>query len=117
MPIPIVSETQQTPIIALVDRILTAKKRDPNADTSALEKEIDALVYKLYGLTDEEIAIVEGKAGNGEQGTGNSASTGAMANKPRERGGPAGSVTLPMRGKAHPPRKPPRNDEDGEVLE
>jgi DNA-binding CsgD family transcriptional regulator len=28
--------------------------------TSALEREIDVLVYGLYGLTDEEIAIVEG---------------------------------------------------------
>ena len=30
-------------------------------DTSALEREIDVLVYGLYGLTDEEILIVEGK--------------------------------------------------------
>jgi hypothetical protein len=45
----------------LVDRILAAKKTDPTADTSALEAEIDQLVYKLYGLTDEEIAVVEGR--------------------------------------------------------
>jgi len=31
------------------------------ADTSTLEKQIDEMVYKLYGLTPEEIAIVEGK--------------------------------------------------------
>jgi hypothetical protein len=31
------------------------------ADTSALEREIDEMVYKLYGLTEDEIAIVEGK--------------------------------------------------------
>jgi len=30
-------------------------------DTSALERQIDKMVYKLYGLTEEEIAIVEGK--------------------------------------------------------
>jgi hypothetical protein len=29
------------------------------ADTSALEREIDRIVYDLYGLTEEEIAIVE----------------------------------------------------------
>jgi hypothetical protein len=29
-------------------------------DTTALEREIDRLVYELYGLTEEEIAIVEG---------------------------------------------------------
>ena len=51
----------QAEIAALVDRILTAKKKDSNADTSALESEIDQLVYKLYGLTDDEIAIVEGR--------------------------------------------------------
>ncbi len=31
-----------------------------NANTSALEQEINQLVYALYGLTKEEIAIVEG---------------------------------------------------------
>jgi len=31
-----------------------------NTDTSALEKQIDEMVYALYGLTSEEIAIVEG---------------------------------------------------------
>ena len=48
-----------------VNQILTAKAADRNdgpatADTSALEAEIDRLVYALYGLTDDEIAIVEG---------------------------------------------------------
>ena len=45
----------------MVREILTAKKANPEADTSELEAEIDALVYKLYGLTDEEIAVVEGR--------------------------------------------------------
>jgi len=31
------------------------------ADVSAWEAEIDRLVYALYGLTEEEIAIVEGR--------------------------------------------------------
>jgi hypothetical protein len=31
------------------------------ADTSALEHQFDEMVYKLYGLTEDEIAIVEGK--------------------------------------------------------
>jgi len=127
MAVPELTADNTEPIISLVDRILAAKKADPNADTSALEKEIDALVYKLYGLTDEEIAIVEGKAGNGERGTGNGASAGAVADKSEKVGGHAGlpaeasakegCVTLPVRGKAHPPRKPPRDDDDEEVLE
>ena len=47
-------------ITAIVDQILTAKKSDPNADTTALETEIDQLVYQLYELTAEEIKIIEG---------------------------------------------------------
>ncbi|WQU69386.1 Eco57I restriction-modification methylase domain-containing protein [Helicobacter pylori] len=46
-------------IIALVDKILQAKEEDPKANTQGLEKEIDALVYRLYHLTDEEIKIIE----------------------------------------------------------
>ncbi|SHK79458.1 TaqI-like C-terminal specificity domain-containing protein [Fibrobacter sp. UWEL] len=60
IPIPKTSPIQQQSIIALVDFIIAAKKKDPTADTSKQEAEIDKLVYELYGLTDEEIAIVEG---------------------------------------------------------
>ncbi len=61
LPIPDVTMEKQKPIVELVDQILAAKKKDPNADTSTLEKQIDEMVYALYGLTPEEIAIVEGK--------------------------------------------------------
>jgi hypothetical protein len=53
---------QHDEIVRLVDRILAAKDRDARADVSALEREIDQLVYALYGLTPEEIYIVEGKS-------------------------------------------------------
>ncbi|MDE0468696.1 MAG: Eco57I restriction-modification methylase domain-containing protein, partial [Candidatus Poribacteria bacterium] len=43
-----------------VDKILDAKHIDPEADTAILEDEIDKLVYELYNLTEDEIAIVEG---------------------------------------------------------
>jgi hypothetical protein len=42
-----------------VDRILAAKQKNPNADTSKLEREIDQTVYALYGLTPDEIKIVD----------------------------------------------------------
>ena len=48
--------------LELVERILAAQQKNPAADTSALEREIDQQVYALYGLTPEEIAIVEGTA-------------------------------------------------------
>jgi hypothetical protein len=40
-------------------RVCHAGRADPAADTTALEREIDQLVYNLYDLTPEEIAIVE----------------------------------------------------------
>ncbi len=42
-----------------VNQILEIKKDNPQADTSKLENEIDTMVYELYGLTEDEIAIVE----------------------------------------------------------
>lgn len=42
-------------------KLLTAKRQDKTTNTSHWEKEIDQLVYRLYGLTDEEIRIVESK--------------------------------------------------------
>ncbi|MBJ7899428.1 MAG: hypothetical protein GC158_05820 [Cyanobacteria bacterium RI_101] len=59
IPIKNIDLNQQIRLINLVDQILDAKKADPKADTSALEAEIDRLVYELYGLTEEEIAIIE----------------------------------------------------------
>ena len=50
---------RQKPIITLVGRVLAAKQRDAEADTSMLESEIDKLVYALYGLTPDEIALIE----------------------------------------------------------
>jgi adenine-specific DNA-methyltransferase len=59
IPIKLVSKADQEQVSRLVDRILAAKERNPNADTAALEREIDNFVYALYGLTPEEIQIVE----------------------------------------------------------
>ena len=59
IPIAIPTPAQQLPIITLVDRILSAKKANPQADTKALEDEIDLLVYHLYGLTYDEVLIID----------------------------------------------------------
>lgn len=68
-PIREVSETLQAPIIQRVQKILAAKsppaplsEEGSETDVPQLEAEIDRLVYDLYGLTEEEIAVVEGKA-------------------------------------------------------
>jgi hypothetical protein len=44
-----------------VERILAAKRANPQADTSAWEREIDERVYRLYGLTPAEIKLIEGQ--------------------------------------------------------
>ncbi|MCQ2865835.1 class I SAM-dependent DNA methyltransferase [Helicobacter pylori] len=62
LPIPKITEKNQEladKIIVLVDKILQAKEKDPKANTQRSEKEIDALVYQLYNLTDEEIKTIE----------------------------------------------------------
>ena len=60
IPIIKLDNSKMTPFIELYDKIATTKKQSPTADTTALESEIDQLVYELYGLTEEEIGIVEG---------------------------------------------------------
>lgn len=60
LPIPDVSAAEQQPIIDLADQILTLKRTDRTADITTLETQIDAAVANLYGMTPEEIAIVEG---------------------------------------------------------
>ena len=63
IPIPDASTDEQQKIIDLVDKILEAKQAastsSEGADTAEMEKEIDAAVYALYGLSEEEIQAVE----------------------------------------------------------
>lgn len=59
-----VSPTNEATILkieSLVETIMNEKKVNITNDTSVLEWEINALFYKLYDLTPEEIAIIEGK--------------------------------------------------------
>ncbi len=62
LPIPKITPQNQELACKITDgakAILEAKEKDPKANTQRLEKEIDALVYRLYNLTDEEIKIIE----------------------------------------------------------
>jgi hypothetical protein len=59
LPVPKNTPSLTHKIVPLVDKILAAKAEDPEADVSALESQIDSLVYRLYDLTDEERAAVE----------------------------------------------------------
>ena len=59
LPIPEATSTKQQPIVELVDIILAKKKQNPQADTSVEENAINQLVYQLYGLSKEEISLIE----------------------------------------------------------
>ncbi|KMT67414.1 type IIG restriction enzyme/methyltransferase [Helicobacter pylori] len=62
LPIPKITPQNQELARKITDgaeQILKTKEKDPKANTLDLEKEIDALVYRLYHLTDEEIKIIE----------------------------------------------------------
>jgi hypothetical protein len=58
-PIPKISREQQLSFESIVDKILAAKAADPKADTTALERQIDNMVYRLYNLTYEEVKVIE----------------------------------------------------------
>lgn len=60
LPIPNVSLSDQKEISSLVNKVLKLKIDQPDTDTTPLESQIDQLVYQLYDLSAEEIAIVEG---------------------------------------------------------
>jgi hypothetical protein len=57
--IPLLSKIKQKPFVNLVTSII--KNKSLNLNTQDLETELDNIVYKLYGLTDEEIDIINRK--------------------------------------------------------
>ena len=59
-PLPTISNEIKDILSKKATFILLAKQANPLADTTSEEREIDRLVYDMYGLTEEEIAIVEG---------------------------------------------------------
>ena len=60
LPIAIGTKEQQKEIALKVESILNAKAKNKQVDVSSTESEIDRLVYNLYGLSEDEIKIVEG---------------------------------------------------------
>ncbi len=59
LPIPAVTPEKQQEVINLVNDILNVKEMDSVADTQKLENRIDLLVYQLYGLTYDEVLIID----------------------------------------------------------
>jgi hypothetical protein len=70
IPVPTVTPAQEKVLEKLVTRILSAKKADREADVSVLEREINQIVYGLYGLTEGEIRVVDPASREATQGRG-----------------------------------------------
>ena len=69
VPCPKIDKANFKPFIDLVDQILTITGSEDylsnpaaQAQVKEYERQIDKLVYELYGLTEEEIKVVEGRA-------------------------------------------------------
>ncbi|MFO7985529.1 MAG: hypothetical protein R6U38_06660 [Desulfatiglandaceae bacterium] len=69
IPLKLISKFDQEPFKGIVEQILAIIKdndylQNPakQAQVKEYEKQIDQMVYGLYGLTNEEIRIVEGEA-------------------------------------------------------
>ena len=61
-PIPQISNRQQSALTVKVNAILKAKAK--GSDTAKLEREIDNMVYQLYGLTYDEVKTIEPEYSN-----------------------------------------------------
>jgi len=59
LPIKLATDSYQKQIEKLVDQILSLKAQEISKDTFGLEKQIDELVYKVYGINKNEIKLIE----------------------------------------------------------
>ena len=59
IPVPRIPDEEQQPFVRLVDYILEDKSVESKVATPDPEGQINGLVYELYGLTNEEISMVQ----------------------------------------------------------
>jgi adenine-specific DNA-methyltransferase len=57
--LPIKKSTNQKPFITIVDKILLSKGKNPQADTSQEENQLDVMIYKLYQLNYDEVLVID----------------------------------------------------------
>lgn len=67
-PIKVISAADQLPFVSSVDQILAITKDEDyptnqtkQVNVKELDRQIDQMVYQLYGLTDKETAVIEGQ--------------------------------------------------------
>ena len=62
IPLPkVVSNGLRVKVLELVRKILNSKKAIPVGNTQDLEMELNSIIYELFGLSDDEITLVESK--------------------------------------------------------
>ena len=54
-----VSASDEKKIVSAVNEILEVKEKTPEADITEKENALNKMVYNLYGLTDDEVKIIE----------------------------------------------------------
>ena len=59
LPVKVADSIIQNELVKLVDKAMSVKRTDFKADIHTIEDEIDLLVYHLYGLTYDEVLIVD----------------------------------------------------------
>ena len=59
LPLLSIPQERQKQFADYVDNILVAKNLNSKTDTTSYERNIDQLVYQLYGLTPDEISLIE----------------------------------------------------------
>ncbi len=58
LPVPEPSAEVELQLTVLVDKVLTLKRQSPAVDTLAYEAQIDALVFRAYGLSETDVLYV-----------------------------------------------------------
>jgi hypothetical protein len=58
-PIPIIPKNTEHELVNLVDKILKRKEENSSSICSDLEEQIDKIVYELYGLSTNDIEVIE----------------------------------------------------------
>jgi hypothetical protein len=58
LPVPVLSSKDNEAIVRAVSKIIAVRTKDPTMSESDAEKSLNAMIYRLYGLADAEIALV-----------------------------------------------------------
>ena len=59
IPVPQIDKNRQHEVVQLVQKAIELKAQNINADVTTIESEIDCLIYQYYGLTYDEVLIVD----------------------------------------------------------